>query len=621
MDRQWKTRSLGLVALLILSGLMMVPTIVDLRGGDVKEDLPEWYTKTFSQRMILGLDLQGGIHLQYKVDVEEALKRRAGQRAGSIEALMLKDHKLKVTAEGGVGATLDEVTTLKVKFPSEADTGKLDQDFILKNLGGYSISDITGDTVTLVMKDDAIESFRNDSLEQAIDTIERRINEFGVAESTISRRGDSELVVQLPGIEEKDFAQAKEKLSQTGHLHFQIVEDDAPRSAFYTKIAARQPKAASWPEGLDEKLKTHVVVASGNRIASTSREILEYMVRDQVDGDHVIGFQEIFANPKDAALSPISNLSEAQEKALRKAKAEDSEIAKAYELRYMRRKDGMSGENVTDASVGFDQFNRPVVHMTFDQSDAEEFYEMTKTFTNKQMAIMIDEIVYSAPNIREPIPGGRVQIDFGSVGNTAFKEASALVAVLKSGALQAPLRKLYDSQVGPTLGQDSIDSGRMSVVVAFVAVILFMAFYYKFSGLVANLALLLNLVFVIAGLTAFGATLTLPGIAGIVLTVGMAVDANVIIFERIREELRAGVGVRKAIAAGYEKAFSAIFDANITTIIAAAVLYQFGSGPIRGFAVTLAIGIVCSMYTALWVTRLVFDWFYGRGTEPAKMSI
>ena len=237
------------------------------------------------------------------------------------------------------------------------------------------------------------------------------------------------------------------------------------------------------------------------------------------------------------------------------------------------------------------------------------------------MAIMIDEVVYSAPRIKEPIPGGRVRIELGSAGNQALKEANALVAVLKSGALQAPLRKQYDSQVGPTLGADSVEAGKLSMMIGFILVVIFMGIYYKVSGLVADVALFLNVLFVMAGLTMFGATLTLPGIAGIVLTVGMAVDANVLIFERIREEIRLGQSVRAAIDAGYEKAFTAILDANVTTGIAAIVLYQFGSGPIRGFAVTLGIGIVCSMYTALVVTRLIFDKFYGGEGEQKRMSI
>jgi preprotein translocase subunit SecD len=215
-----------------------------------------------------------------------------------------------------------------------------------------------------------------------------------------------------------------------------------------------------------------------------------------------------------------------------------------------------------------------------------------------------------------------VRITLGSFGGQAMKEANALVAVLRSGALNAPLRKLYDSQIGPTLGADSIEDGRMSTMIGFAAVCLFMLAYYRLAGLVANIALVFNVLFTLSLMAAFGATLTLPGIAGIVLTVGMAVDANVLIFERMREELRGGAGVRRAISQGYEMALSSIVDANVTTIIAGVVLYQFGSGPVRGFAVTLIMGILTSMFTALVITRLIFEWQYNRGgDEPTSMSV
>ena len=630
MDRKWKIRVATLLALVIGAHLMLVPTLVDMTRTEAEKQaddvgpLPEWFTAIFSQRLILGLDLQGGIHLQYKVDIEEALKRRASGSAGVVEVQLKKDHQLAVKAKGGEGEDLDEITTLTVEFPSEADTDKLDQEFLGRYLPDYEIHTTRDKTVELTMRNAAIDSFRTEALDNAIETIERRINAFGVAESTISKRGDSELVVELPGISEKDFAAAKERLSQTGHLHFQIVAEPADLQAFMKKVVARAPKKDAWPPELDAALQEHIVYAAGTTVRATSRDVIEYMIKGQVGDDFLVGYEESFAEKKDKTLAQIDTLSEDQERQLRKASSKgplDGSLVRVYTLRYVQRKAGMTGENVTDARVGTDQFNRPEVNMTFDPKDADKFYEMTKQHTKKSMAIMIDEVVFSAPNIKEPIPGGRVRIEMGSVGATANKEAFALVGVLKSGALRAPLRKLYDSQVGPTLGADSVSAGRTSIIVGFAAVVLFMMVYYALSGLVANLALLLNLLFVMAGLTAFGATLTLPGIAGIVLTVGMAVDANVLIFERIREELHAGIGVRKAIDVGYEKAFTAIIDANITTIIAAAVLYQFGSGPIRGFAVTLPIGILCSLYTALVVTRVVFDWWYGRGPEAAKMSI
>jgi preprotein translocase subunit SecD len=343
------------------------------------------------------------------------------------------------------------------------------------------------------------------------------------------------------------------------------------------------------------------------------------MVGDSLDGDldHIVGFEKTFADPQDGDLSEIRRLSAAQEKAIDREQEYDpnASVVKVYQIYYLRM-EGMSGENVEDASVGYDNFQRPVTNMRFSSGDASEFAQLTERNVNRAMAILIDDIVYSAPNINERIGGGRVQITMGGGGNTVLKEAQAFAAVLKSGALQAPLRQLYSSQVGPTLGKDSIEAGKTSIIIGFVFVIIFMLVYYRMRGAVANVALLLNLLFIAAGLALFGATLTLPGIAGIVLTVGMAVDANVLIFERMKEEERKR-NATEAFAAGYEKAWSAILDANITTGIAAIVLYQFGTGPIKGFAVTLGLGIISSMYTAIVVTRLIFEYLYNRQQRVA----
>jgi len=408
-------------------------------------------------------------------------------------------------------------------------------------------------------------------------------------------------------------------------------------------VATKKPDASQWPEALTllESQPNARIVANESTAISTDLNVLKYMVQQVVSDakgpegaaakklvdDHIFGYEEIFVDPNDPQLRRKDALTAEQEKAITKRQnsgkfnLDTDEVVKAYVLRYMFAGAGMSGENVEKASVGQDEMGRTVVNLRFARQDAKKFFDMTKKYTNEAMAIMIDEIVYSSPVINEPIPGGRVQISFGSSsGQQLQKEANALKDILMGGALQAPLERQYESEVGPSLGADSIESGKLSMIVGFLLVVIFMTIYYKVAGLVANTALLLNVLFVLAGLTAFGATLTLPGIAGIVLTVGMAVDANVLIFERIREELRLGKSVRAAIDAGYEKAFTAILDANVTTGIAAVVLYQFGSGPIRGFAVTLGIGIVCSMYTALVITRLIFDKFYGGG-EASRMSI
>ena len=632
MSRQWTGRVIGLAFLIGLSLATLLPTITGFMYPG-EEVLPSGYTKFFKNRLILGLDLQGGIHLEYKVDTREALINKSRNFAlrlrddlrANKELPELKDTKIIV--ESRRDGEIDEVTQLTAKFEkdehyavfSDKVTGFLNQFYPEYE---WLSENKTERSITVGMRRIAIKKFQEEALDQAIETIERRINAFGVAESSVSRRDNDKIVVELPGLNEKEFGKAKEKLAQTGLLHFKIVEHDQAKSAaFYTKVRARLPKKEAWPEEL-KGYESHKIFASGSVIRSTSREILEYMVGNSLDGDqeHLVGYEKTYADPQDRDLSEIRRLSKIQEKQIDRSQefSPTATAVKTYQIYYLRM-EGMSGENVEDAAVGYDTFQRPVTNMRFSSSDATEFANLTESNVNKSMAILIDDMVYSAPNINERIGGGRVQISMGGGGNTVLKEAEALAAVLKSGALQAPLRQLYSSQVGPTLGKDSIEAGKISILVGFIFVILFMIAWYRTRGMVANVALLLNLLFIAAGLALFGATLTLPGIAGVVLTVGMAVDANVLIFERMKEEERKR-SVTEAFAAGYEKAWSAILDANITTGIAAFVLYQFGTGPIKGFAVTLGLGIISSMYTAIVVTRLVFEYLYNR-QQNAKAAV
>ncbi len=265
----------------------------------------------------------------------------------------------------------------------------------------------------------------------------------------------------------------------------------------------------------------------------------------------------------------------------------------------------LTGANLTDARVQIDsQFNEPYVSITFDKKGGRIFAEITGENVKKRLAIVLDNHVYSAPVIQEKIAGGEARI----TGNFTMEEAKDLAIALRAGALPAPVKILEERTVGPSLGADSINKGLISVCVGGILVVLFMIIYYKGSGLIADLALILNIILIAGGLAAFQATLTLPGIAGIILTIGIAVDANVLIFERIREELGIGKTPRAAVDAGYKKATLTILDANVTTLIAALVLFQFGTGPVKGFAVTLSLGVIASLFTSLIITRLVFDY-------------
>ena len=277
----------------------------------------------------------------------------------------------------------------------------------------------------------------------------------------------------------------------------------------------------------------------------------------------------------------------------------------------------LTGEAITDARVSYDNFGTPYVSFSLNARGARVFERVTGENIGKRLAIILDGRVHSAPVIQGKIPGGKGQI----TGQFTDQEAHDLAIVLRAGALPAPIKILEERAVGPSLGQESIDKGVMSAIIGGVLILLFMAVYYGMSGIVADIALGLNILLIMAGLAGFGATLTLPGIAGIILTIGMAVDANVLIFERIREELRSGQSPKTAIDLGFGRATLTILDANITTLIAAAILYQFGTGPIRGFAVTLSLGILASMFTAIFVSRIFFEYWIQKRKPSAALSI
>ncbi len=283
----------------------------------------------------------------------------------------------------------------------------------------------------------------------------------------------------------------------------------------------------------------------------------------------------------------------------------------------VKRKAIITGDLLTDAQVRIDsQYNQPYVAIEFNSTGARLFDQVTAANVGKRFAIVLDSNIYSAPVIRERISGGSAQIS----GSFTEKEASDLGIVLRAGSLPAPVKIIQNVTVGPSLGQDSINKGLMAGLIGVALVIVFMAIYYKLSGLVANFGMVLNIIFLMGALAALGATLTLPGIAAIVLLVGMSVDSNVLIFERIREEVRLGKTPKAALDAGYDKAFLTVMDSHVTTLITAAVLFQFGTGPVKGFAVSLSLGIIINLFTSLVATKVVFDLFLDR-TKVKRLSI
>jgi preprotein translocase subunit SecD len=375
-----------------------------------------------------------------------------------------------------------------------------------------------------------VKRLMDNAIEQALETIRNRVDEFGVAEPTIQRQGSRNIVVELPGI--KDAARAVQLIGKTARLEFRLVDEQR---------SAEEALKGKVPEGAEVLYERKVNKQTGE----VTR--VPFLIRKQVL---------------------------------------------------------LTGDALTDAEVRIgSQFNEPYVSIEFDREGARRFERITSENVGKRLAIVLDDTVYSAPVIRERIAGGQAQI----TGSFTFEEASDLAIVLRAGALPAPVRIEYESIVGPSLGQDSIQQGLMAGLIGSIIVVLFMLTYYRLSGVVASVALALNILLLLAGLGYFHATLTLPGIAGIVLTLGMAVDANVLIFERIREELRLGKPPRAAVEAGFSRAWSAILDGNVTTLIAAAMLFQFGTGPIKGFAVTLSLGLLANLFTAVFVCKFIYD--------------
>ncbi|NOY83605.1 MAG: protein translocase subunit SecD [Nitrospirae bacterium] len=385
---------------------------------------------------------------------------------------------------------------------------------------------------------------------QALETIRNRVDEFGVAEPLIQKQGDKQILVQLPGIDDPE--RAMELIGKTALLEFKLLNENSPL-------------LRDFPGRIEE---------------GKEQEFLD-LFKDRLDENDEILFE-------------------------RMTNTETGEVTKSPHI--VTKTAALAGDLLSDARVSIGEFNAPYVSITFDNEGATLFEQITQKNVQRRLAIVLDGNIYSSPRIQEKISGGRAQIS----GTFTHQEASDLAIILRAGALPAPVKVLQNVTVGPSLGSDSIRKGWISGFISMLLVIAFMVIYYRFSGLLAVTAMAINIILLVGALATLNATLTLPGIAGIILSIGMAVDANVLILERIREELRAGRPVRMAIDAGYEKAFTSIFDSNVTTLITAIALITFGTGPIRGFAVTLGLGIAINLFTALVATKVVYDYLNGR---------
>lgn len=519
---------------------------------------PAWLRAINGRPMYLGLDLRGGVHFLMQVDMDAVIEKAENSYADDIRRVMRQEKIRYRTVRRLKGGELE------VQFRDEETRDK----------GTRAIKDELRDLVTEEKERDGLfvitahlsetakQEKRLFAIEQNMTSLRNRVNELGVAEPIIQQQGADRIVVQLPGVQ--DTAKAKEILGRTATLAFYMVDEE------------------------------HDVIAAMNGRVPSGSKIFRFR-----DGNPIL----------------------------------------------LKKRVIYSGENIVDAAPGFDgQNNQPIVSITLDARGAAINQRITGKNIGKRMAVVYVEIksepkrdlqgnivldksgrevrikrrieeVITAPVIQSQL-GKRYQIE----GLDSVEEANDIALLLRAGALAAPIEIVEERTVGPSLGKDNINKGRLSILIGFTGVLIFMAFYYKAFGMVANTALIVNLVLMMAILSIFQATLTLPGIAGILLTVGMAVDANVLIFERIREEIRNGNSPQASIHAGYEKAFSTIADANITTLIAAIMLFNFGTGPIKGFAVTLSVGIVTSMFTAIFAARGLTNLLFG-GRRLEKLPI
>jgi preprotein translocase subunit SecD len=494
------------------------------------------------EKVRLGLDLRGGVHMVMRVQTDDALRLET-----ELAVERLQDELSRL----GVAASV--VAESPTRFRVEGVPQERDQEFRRlaeeQTVNIYNRETGAGGSYAFEMRPNIAAQLRSDAVRQALQTIERRVNELGVAEPIVAEHGmaGDQILVQLPGV--TDVTRAKDIIRSTALLELKIVQA-GPFASREEALAAR--------------------------------------------GGQLGGTEEVVSGIDDRGVTGAPGGS-------------------VYYI--VRRTAAVTGRDLRNARPTLDENNQPAVSFSLNRDGAQKFGRVTAENINRQLAIILDGRVQSAPVIQSRITDeGRI------TGNFTQQEAADLSLILRSGALPASLTYLEERTVGPTLGADSIRAGVMASVAGLAAVALFMLFYYKLAGINAVVAVALNLVILLGFMAYIGATMTLPGIAGFILTIGMGVDSNVLIFERIREELGNGKGIRQAVAAGFDRVFLTILDTHITSLIAAAFLFQFGTGPIRGFATTLFFGLLANVFTAVFVSRTMFEVILSR-RQTATLSI
>jgi len=596
---------------------------------------PEYIRERVTFAIAPGLDLSGGLRLVYTVEVEEAIRDKRDHFADEMRqelatAFELHSGEGRVTRDelakldGLAHVSQPEAAIIRLKFKDKNDKSKVDDRFTRKFLGELAQSQGPGDDeITFKIRGDIESQIRDRAVAQAKDTVSRRVDELGLREAAVTTR-DEDIIVEVPGSNEQAFRDIKETIRRTARLEFKMLDDGASEKAFGAPavkaddlpegegIAQYQETA---PDGLDGSGHKKTVRGSYVRISCqppkyANESMMECLGRFKawtktvsIPDDHTIGFE--------AVTEPVEGSEPLQFKQV------------GWRTFYLYARAELTGDYITDASIGQDQqnFGSYYVLLSFSPAGADRFEEVTGANVNRRFAIILDDLVDSAPVIKQKIGGGKATITMGAGDQEKqLHDAKQLELVLRSGALPAPITPSSESTIGPSLGRDAISEAGKGALLGSGAVLIFMVLYYRKSGFVADVAVIFNLLLQLAVLASFGATMTLPGIAGLALTIGMSVDANVLINERIREELRSGKSVRAAVDAGYSRAWPSIIDGHMTVFISGLILAQYGSGPVKGFAVTLVVGILCSLFTGFFCTRLVFDWWV-RGARIKRLSV
>ncbi len=563
MAKGWWMRFSLLIALVLAAAASVTPTLFNLSE---KSAFP------LKAKVNLGLDLQGGLYMVLGIDFNKVYR----------DEIVAYAKKAQMTLkEVGIDSTLGDLNSSDLKDPkhsltitksTDVDAAKLK----LREFYGYPLrlTSDEGTKLTYGLGRDFTKEIEDTALSKSIEVIRNRIDEFGVTEPEIVSQGTDRIVVQLPGV--KDIDRAKDLIGKTAKLEFKFVNDDILPTAM-----------ADWMEKVK---KAGLEFKKGERFSDYVKQV-NIVLKDDLPK----GFEISYAKSMNKTTNEITNL---------EPYLVDSTAS-------------LTGEELQEAIVRIDQEqNRPYVALDFKPTGAKIFETITGANIGKRLAIVLDGNVYSAPVVQGRIAGGSAQVTLGAGDYEAtMREARDLALVLRAGAL--PVELVFEEQrvVGPSLGADAIEKAKNASVIGSLLVVGFVIAYYKLSGAIAGITILVNVLFTLACLVGFGATLSLPGIAGMALTVGMAVDGNIIIYERIREEIRAGMTPFEAVRTGFDKAFWTILDANLTTALAGLCLLNFGTGPVRGFAVTLLIGIATTVYTSYFVNKVLFELYVGSGTR------